>query len=32
LHDPDYAMKCAENVLKYILDIDNYKGIGRLYL
>jgi hypothetical protein len=32
LHDPRYRDRVAERLLEYLLDIDNYRGTGRLYL
>lgn len=32
LHDPGYRDRVAERLLEYLIDIDNYRGTGRLYL
>jgi len=32
LHSKDYADRVAEQLLRYLLDIDNIRGTGRLYL
>jgi hypothetical protein len=32
LHSRDYAERVVERLLDYLLDIDQYRGTGRLYL
>jgi hypothetical protein len=32
LHSRDYAERVVERLLDYLIDIDNYRGPGRLYL
>jgi hypothetical protein len=32
LRSRDYAERVAERLLEYLIDIDNYRGTGRLYL
>jgi hypothetical protein len=32
LHDPGDRDRVAERLLEYLIDIDNYRGTGRLYL
>lgn len=31
-HSREYAERIVERLLEYLLDIDNYRGTGRLYL
>ncbi len=32
LQDRDYLDRVAESLMEYLVDIDNYRGTGRLYL
>jgi len=32
LEDRDYAVRAVVKLLEYLLDIDNYRGCGRLYV
>jgi hypothetical protein len=32
LHSRDYAERVVERLLEYLIDIDKYRGTGRLYL
>ena len=32
LHSRDYAERVVERLLDYLIDMDNYRGTGRLYL
>ncbi len=32
LHSRDYTLAVVERLLTYLIDIDNYRGTGRLYL
>jgi hypothetical protein len=32
LHDPAYRERVAERLLEYLIDMDKYRGTGRLYL
>jgi len=31
-HDKAYAQRAAERLLDYLLNIENYRGVGRLYV
>jgi hypothetical protein len=31
-HDRDYAVKVAAQLLEYLVDIDRYRGVGRIYV
>jgi predicted nuclease of predicted toxin-antitoxin system len=32
LSEPDYRERCAERLIEIAVDIDNYKGVGRLFV
>jgi hypothetical protein len=32
LSEADYRQRCAERLIEIVVDIDNYKGVGRLFI
>jgi hypothetical protein len=32
VHDKSYAKQTAEKALEYLMDIEKYRGAGRLYI
>ncbi|MBD2450452.1 DUF5615 family PIN-like protein [Nostoc sp. FACHB-152] len=32
LDEADYRERCVERIIEIVLDIDNYKGVGRLFI
>jgi predicted nuclease of predicted toxin-antitoxin system len=32
LSEADYRERCAERLIEIVVDIDNYKGVGRLFI